>query len=385
MFDAAIIGLGAVGAATLMHLARAGSRVVGIDQFSPPHNRGSSHGETRITRIAVGEGPEFVPLVRRSHELWRSIESEAETQILTITGGLVLGGGPAPSMHGVDGFPKRTVELAKQFGVPHEVLSGKEARARFPEFNVPDGDLVYFEPGAGFVRPEAAIEAQLKLAERSGAAVRRNERVTAVKSSGGGVKIQTAGGDIEAGRCLVAAGAWIKDFVPETMKPQFTISRQVLHWAPIEAGKYSLRSSPIFIWCYGAGDEDVIYGFPSLDGKTIKLASESLVPADSPEEINRAVTVEEQRMFFEEKIGSRLKAITGPPKKSVACLYTVTPKSKFIISPHPEMPEVLLASCCSGHGFKHSAALGESIAAVLTGKTPAVDLSSFDPSAVARG
>lgn len=138
-----------------------------------------------------------------------------------------------------------------------------------------------------------------------------------------------------------------------------------------------MQSTPIFIWGYGPKEEDQIYGFPSLDGRTIKVATESYVESDSPETIDRTVSVGEQKVFLENKIANRIGKITGMPVRSVTCQYTVTPQSKFIIDHHPEIPHVLVASCCSGHGFKHSAAIGESIAATLQDKEPTVDLRSF--------
>ena len=380
--DVGIIGLGAIGSATLMHLAKSGATVVGVDQYSPPHCFGSSHGETRITRLSVGEGEAYIPLVRRAHELWRAIEVEAHAQILTITGGLLLDDGTGASVHGVEGFTKRTVQLAERFGIPHEVLTAKDVRARFPEFNVEHAGTAYYEPSAGFVRPEAAIEAQLKIAKENGAELRLNEHVTEIRtSSAGTVQIHTGTGVIEAAQCLIAAGAWIKNFLPEAAKRFFKIRRQVLHWVPIEKGAYPLKSSPIFIWCYGGTDEDWVYGFPSLDGQTIKVASESVVESSSPESIDRTVSTAEQKELIETKIASRLKGITGMPIKSATCLYTVTPGSQFIVETHPDIPNALIASCCSGHGFKHSAALGESIAETLLGKSPTLDLGAFQTGA----
>lgn len=378
-FEVAVVGLGAVGSATLMHLAQAGVSAIGIDQFSPPHNFGSSHGETRITRESIGEGAAYIPLVRRSHELWRSIGAEVGAEIFTATGGLILDGGKGSSNHGIEGFAKNTIALAKQFNIPHEVLNAKDARARFPEFYIEESDLVYFEPGAGFIRPELAIHSQLKLAEQSGATLCQNERVKEIATSAQGtVQIRTESRMIEAGRCLLSVGSWMKNFMPENLKPSFKIYRQVLHWLPIAKGSYSIGSgSPIFIWCYGPSDEDQIYGFPSLDGETIKVASESYSESETPEVIDRNVSLSEQKGFLRDKIANRMGDITGNPVKSVTCQYTVTPQSKFIIDKHPQMPQVLIASCCSGHGFKHSAALGESIAATLQDRKPLVDLSSF--------
>jgi sarcosine oxidase len=377
-YDIAVVGLGAIGSATLMHLAKSGVRAIGIDQFSPPHDKGSSHGETRITRLSIGEGAEYIPLVRRSHELWRIIESETNSEILTITGGLILDDIEGASQHGIEGVAKTTAALAREFNIPHEVLSAKDAAARFPEFNIERDSLVYFEPGAGFIRPEAAIEAQLQIAVKHGAEIKNNQVVQKIEPTAQDtVKIRTSNGTIEAEKCLVSAGSWIKNFLPDEVKTYFKITRQVLHWLPIVAGSYPSPSSPIFVWCYGLYDEDMIYGFPSIDGNTIKVASECCTDSGTPEQVNRSVSIEEQNLFLRQKIGTRLKNIQGAPVRSTVCQYTVTPRSQFIIDYHPQMSNVLIASCCSGHGFKHSAALGEALAAKLQDNPCPLDLEPF--------
>lgn len=374
----AVIGLGAVGSATLYHLAKAGVRVIGFDQHSPPHTFGSSHGETRITRLSIGEGAHYIPLVRRSHELWRILESETDAEILKITGGLIIGSTTGSHHHGVSGFAQNTIKLAQTFSIPHEVLSVKEAKLRFPEFNLNDDAVVYFEPGAGFIRPEAAIESHLKLAENYGAEIFTNERVRKIdRTPKGTVSITTDLTTIEVERCILSVGSWIKPFMPPETQSLFKICRQVLHWMPITSVSYSLKSSPIFIWCYGAADEDLIYGFPSLDGSTIKIASESYVDQGAPGAIDRSVSIEEQASFFNEKISNRLKNIGHMPVKSVVCQYTTAPNSQFIIDYHPEIPEALIASCCSGHGFKHSAALGEALADEIVGEGSNEALTAF--------
>src|SRR5438067_9040702 len=163
-----VVGLGAMGAAVSWQLARRGVRVIALDRYAPPHDRGSSHGESRITRLAVGEGDEYVPLVRRSHELWREIEAESGQTLLTQTGGIVIG---APESD----FLQRTREIAARHGIAHQTLDGAELRTRFPMFAAGELACAYYEPEAGYVRPEAAVAAQLGLATRAGAHLRLGE------------------------------------------------------------------------------------------------------------------------------------------------------------------------------------------------------------------
>ena len=170
--DVLVVGLGAVGSAALYQSAKLGARVIGIDRFDPPHDQGSSHGDTRITREAIGEGREFVPLVLRSNQIWQELETTTGRNLLTRNGGLVLA---SPSMpgnhHGSTSFIKDTIAAATEFSIAHEILSTDELCHRYPQFRLRGDEIGYFEPGAGFLRPEACIDAQLTLGKHLGAKV----------------------------------------------------------------------------------------------------------------------------------------------------------------------------------------------------------------------
>jgi sarcosine oxidase len=378
-FDIAVIGLGAIGASCLWHLSKSGKKVLGIDQFSPPHTMGSSHGETRITRLAVGEGMDFIPIVMRSHEIWREIEKNTGVEIMTSTGGLLFdSGGKSWSKHGSEGFFKRTVHFAQEARIPHEVFDAKALRNRHPEFNLEESGTVYYEPSAGFLRPELAISTQLQLAEKNGASIKTQTKVLGIAPlPGGGVLIKTNQGEFEAGRAVISAGAWVKDFLPAQEKSHFIICRQILHWLPVKNGGYKLGKTPVYMWGFGSGAEDFIYGFPSLDGKMVKMASESFVERHHPDTLSREVTVEEQMAFIEKKIAGRFNFLDKQVLQSKVCIYTVTPDSYFVIDEMPDFPEVMVASACSGHGFKHSAGLGEGIADYILENPTKIDLKAF--------
>src|SRR5687767_2891266 len=175
--DAIVLGLGAMGSATLYQLAKRGMNVLGIDRHSPPHVFGSSHGESRVTRQAIGEGERYTPLALRSHEIWREIEAASGESLLTVTGGLVISSRSERATCHVPGFFDNTVRAARTHGIAHETLEAHEIRARFPAFAVEDDAIGYYEPGAGFLRPEACVRAQLTLAERLGATIHRDETV----------------------------------------------------------------------------------------------------------------------------------------------------------------------------------------------------------------
>jgi len=378
-FDIAVVGLGALGASTLWHLSKSGKKILGIDQFSPPHSMGSSHGETRITRLAVGEGLDFVPIVTRSHEIWKEIEGITGKKIMSTTGGLLFdSGGKTWSKHGSEGFFQRTVQFAQISNIPHEVFDAKELKKRFPEFNLEKTGTVYFEPSAGFLFPELAISTQLQLAEQNNAIIKTHTKVYGLRPiGGGGVSIETNQGVFEAGQVVVSAGPWIKDFLPDFAKTKFKICRQILYWIPIEANHFQKSDTPVFMWGFGEGAEDFIYGFPSLDGKSIKVASESFVERNHPDTVSRDVSEQEEVEFLNTKIDGRLNYIQKKVLVSKVCLYTVTDDSYFIVDEMPDFAEVMIASACSGHGFKHSAGLGEAISDTLVGREPRIGLGAF--------
>jgi sarcosine oxidase len=376
--DVIVVGLGAAGAATLCQLARRGTAAVGIDSHSPPHAYGSTHGDTRITREAIGEGMQYTPLVRRSHAIWRELEAETGRDLLTQCGGLIVeaAGGGAAGHHRHD-FLSSTIACANRYGVPHERLDAAEVTARFPQFRLDGDESAYYEPGAGFVRPESCVDAQLTVAERLGAEVRRDERVLAIESNAGIVRVRTDRDVYEAPRAVLAVGAWVEDFIDQRELVLFRVYRQVLTWFPIRPGAvdHTPGVMPVFIW--GLSDGNAFYGFPEVDGeRTIKVATEQLDITTTAEAASMDVDASEAQSGYA-VFGPRLPALEPQCQRAVRCLYTVTPDANFVVDEHPDLPGVLLVSPCSGHGFKHSAGLGEAIAQVVTTGTSDVDLAPF--------
>ncbi|MDP2040584.1 MAG: N-methyl-L-tryptophan oxidase [Algoriphagus sp.] len=366
-YDVVVIGLGAVGSATLFHLSKSSKSILGIDRYEPPHTFGSSHGESRITRLAVGEGEDYVALAKRSHQLWREIEEEAGVEIMSTTLGILLDSGAQPwAKHGSEGFWNRTVSFAKRQNVGHRILDHLELKTLFPAFQLGSSGKVYLEHEAGFLRPENAIRAQLDLAQKRGAQLLFNSPVKELSKLGDSILIRTGEREIVAGKVLLSAGGWIRDFLPEPERPKFKICRQVLHWLEIEPDFTDWTSYPVWMWGFGPAPEDFIYGFPSLDGKTVKMASESFVDSSHPDYLSREVSADEQDLFWKEKVSGKILGLKPTVSKSVVCFYTVTEDARFVIRPMVEMENVLLVSACSGHGFKHSAALGEQLAKALS-------------------
>ena len=361
--DVIVIGLGAIGSATLYQLARRGVRAVGIDRFTPPHDLGSSHGESRITRLAVGEGDDYAPLVRRSHAIWRELEQATGESLLHEVGGLIIGARHGTPHHGKSDFFARTLAVAERHGIAHEVLTAAEMDYRFPELQLQGDERGYYEPEAGMLFPERCIAVQLKMAERFGATLRLNEEVLSITPDGRGVSVSTTEGRLQTARVVVAAGPWLPALAPAAFAASLKVFRQTLHWFPAPAAAYEPGKFPIFLWMHGEAQEDYFYGFPQLPGSGgIKVASERYAVPTTPEACDRRVAAAESAAIFERHVRGRLRGVSAQPMKAAACLYTVTPDAGFLIDSLPELPGVLLASACSGHGFKHSAALGEAIA-----------------------
>lgn len=361
-FDVVVVGLGAVGSATLYQLSKRGISALGIDQFEPPHTFGSSHGETRITRLAVGEGEEYVALAKRSHEIWEELEVLSGKKIRTQTGGILLDSGVNPwSKHGVEGFWERTLRYAQNQQISHRVLDLVEANTSYPAFQLPPTAKVYWEEEAGYLFPELAIETQLDLAKKQGATIWTSSKVKSIQSEGAQFRIEVEGKEVLVKQVVLTAGGWVKDFLSISSKKRLKICRQVLYWLGIEEGFTDWQRYPVWMWGYGAAPEDFIYGFPSLDGKTIKMASESFVEVDHPDQLNREVTAEEQEIFWNTKVEGKLVGLKKQILKTSVCFYTVTEDSQFLIEAMAGDKNFLWVSACSGHGFKHSAALGEDL------------------------
>ena len=382
-YDVIVLGLGAAGSATLYQLAKRGARVLGIDQFSPPHKFGSTHGDTRVTRLAIGEGAHYTPLAVRSHQIWRELETATGATLLTENGGLILSSvRDERQFHGA-AFFSTTVEAARRHGIAHELLDAAEIRRRFPQFEIDDHTRGYFEPSAGFVRPEECIRVQLAQANRHGAELRLNEPVQAIEQSGDVVQVTTGSQRYVADRLVIAAGPWLPQLLPG-LAARFKVYRQVLYWFDVEAQHEAFAPDkfPIFIWEL-PGKAGGVYGFPAIDGPKggFKVSTEQYVRTTTPQTVSREVTEAEIETMRRDLVEPYIKGVGATCVKAVTCLYTVTKDFGFVIDRHPKHDRIIIASPCSGHGFKHSAALGEAISDLAVGAPSRFDLRPF---AVAR-
>ncbi|HEY1637377.1 MAG TPA: N-methyl-L-tryptophan oxidase, partial [Rhizomicrobium sp.] len=374
-YDVAIVGFGAVGAAAALQLSQRHANVIAFDRFEPPHAFGSSHGETRVTRLAVGEGDHLTPLAMRSHELWREIERESGADLLSQSGALIISSGDNAAQTHVSGFFGKTVAAANAFGIPHEMLSAAQVRARWPAFNMHDSEFAYFEPSAGFVRPEACVAAQLQLARAHGAKIRASETVLGFQPSGDTVVLTTNKARYEASRLILAAGAWLPQILP-AFAPLFKIYRQTQFWFAVDdPAAFAPARFPVFIWEL-RNSRRGIYGFPAIDGAAaIKIASEEFAGTTTAETVREISQAEIDAVY--RLLAPHLSGVTPHCLRATACLYTVTPDFGFVIDTHPDSERILIASACSGHGFKHSPAIGEILADMALGLRPKFDLAPF--------
>ena len=378
VYDVIVIGLGAVGSATLYQLSKQTSNVLGLDQFNPPHSFGSTHSDSRITRQAIGEGAYFVPLALRSYEIWQELEQCTDQQLLTITGGLFIGKEHSTvQTHNKPGWLTTTIEAAKQFGIAHQLLDVATLRQRFPQFRFLDDDLGYFEENAGFLRPEQCVSAQLSQARQNGATIQTNEQMLSFEQIGTEIRVQTDKAVYRARKLILTTGPWIAESLRNTPYSELLkVYRQVQYWFDIQGDyrQYTPDRMPVYI----LSDRD-LYGFPAIGeaGGGVKIATEQYSQTTTPQDVVRTVSKAEIEQMYKQYIAPNFVGVGPDCIKSTTCLYTMTPNGDFVIDQHLDHSNVLLASACSGHGFKHSAAVGQVLSELaLQGKT-AFDIQAF--------
>ncbi|WP_439573693.1 N-methyl-L-tryptophan oxidase [Phreatobacter sp.] len=366
--DVIVAGLGAMGSAAAMQLARRGLNVLGLERFDIPHAMGSSHGVNRIIRLAYFEHPAYVPLLERAYALWRETEARAGEQLLHITGGIDAG---APGGRVVSG----SLAACRQHGLAHEVMDAAETARRFPAYRLPDDHIAVFQPDAGFVMSEHAIVAQADQAMAAGADLRAREPVLSWETTaGGGVRVTTPKGSYEAGRLILSTGAWIADHVP-ALAGLAVPERQVLGWfRPKVPERFAPGAFPVSIVETRLGS---CYQFPVFGVPGFKIGLYNHLKEQGPaDSLSREPTPRDE---------AALRAVMrevfpdadGPVMALRTCLFTNTPDEHFVIDTLPDCPQVIVASPCSGHGFKFASVIGEILADMATGTAPRHDLGLF--------
>ncbi|MGI5120570.1 N-methyl-L-tryptophan oxidase [Marinactinospora thermotolerans] len=375
--DVVVVGLGAMGAQTLWRLARRGVDVLGVERFEPGHAHGSSHGESRIIRTAYLEGADYVPLALGAWEAWAELSAETGAELVTRCGGLVLGRAHDPSVAG-------TLASARARGLRHERLDAAELSRRFPRHLLEADQVGVFEEAAGVVRPEAAIRAAVDAARAAGARVRTGCAVTRIVPDPDRPRVVVGDTEIRARHVVVTAGAWTSRLLPDLAAP-LHVERRVLAWFPVDdPAAFTPDRFPVFI--RDEPDGTTWYGFPSLDGATVKIAvhadaaagpgAQRGEPADPDEGPRRPDAADAARMRL---LAERIRGLGGDPVRMSACMYTMTPDEHFVIGSRPHLPGLTVAAGFSGHGYKFASIIGVALADLAeTGRT-SLPIGLFDP------
>jgi sarcosine oxidase len=368
----AVVGLGAAGSMALWRTAARGGDVLGFEQFTPAHDRGSSHGQSRLFRLATSEGEHYAALARRSRELWLELEQLAGERLLVQCGGLSIGQPDSELLASVR-------RVADELDLPLTALDSDQLARRFPQHRYRPGDVALLDPNTGVLFSERAIFAATTAAVAAGARIHVQQPVLDIVPAGDKVRIVTSERGYTVGTAIVAAGAWQARLLP-ALRDQLTVRRALLTWfEPREsrAAAFDPAEFPVFTHDVGAVTG---WGAPRLDGTGVKIGMQdnegyriddpsANKPAVAPEELS-AVTdyVAEYVPWLEPRVS-----------RSRGCMITMTPDSGFTIGPLPDQPNIIALSACSGHGFKHAAAVGDLGADLaLTGSTD-TPLAPFAP------
>lgn len=366
-FDVIVLGTGGMGAATLMHVADRGAHACGLDRFPPGHDRGSSHGQTRLIRLAYFEHPNYVPLLLRAYELWRSLE-ERTGRTLLVESGLVIAG--PPDGEAVSG----TIASAEIHRLPLERMTGPEAMLRWPSLHLPDEWAAVHEARGGYLLVEECVRSHATEALRRGALVRhgvtvRGWRTVDAGAGDGHVVVETDQGAYTAAKLVVTPGAWAADML-QMPRLSLKVLRKSLFWYGLEStprGRRAADSLPCFAFDEPHG---FFYGFPALDARGIKIAEHSGGTAvDDPLAVDQGIDVRE-RLRVEGVLDDHLPGTRGRLNAHATCLYTMSPDGHFVVGMHPNHRQVSIAAGFSGHGFKFASVMGEILADLaLDGRT----------------
>jgi sarcosine oxidase len=375
-FDVIVLGLGGMGSSAVYHLTGRGLKVLGLEQFTPAHDRGSSHGKTRVIRQSYYEDPAYVPLLLRSYELWRELERESGESLLFEVGGMMIGAETSAVVSG-------SLRSARTYDLPHEVLSATEIRRRFPVLTPEAHHIALYEKRAGYLLPEKCVRAHLDLATRRGAELHFEEKVVSWTASPGGegVRVETTKGIYEAAHLIISPGPWAPQILAEAGLP-FTVERQVLYWLESSVGTepFGPDRFPIFIW--EADNKVQTYGFPAIDGPAggVKVAFHRAPNTRlcTPETIERTVQPAEVAAM-RRAISPLIPALTEKCVHAVTCMYTNTPDENFILSRHPKYRQVVIGCGFSGHGFKFSSVIGEVLADLAVTDSTSFDIAFLRP------
>ena len=360
VYDAIVLGAGGIGSAVLHQLAERGVKTVGIDRFRPPHDRGSSHGQSRVIRQAYFEHPDYVPLLMESYRLWRELERRTGRELLQQVGLVEIGPADGVVVPGV-------LRAAEEHGLAVEALAAHEIERRWPGLRVQSDLVGVYEPTAGYLLVEDCVAAQLEAAVAAGAELMTETEVLGWSANEREVRVRTTAGDLVGKRLIITAGAWASAVLSD-LNLDLQIRRKSLFWFDTRTAEYDVAAGfPVFLFERPAG---IFYGFPKLDRRGVKLAEHSggrIV--DDPLSVDRAIDATEQQRLIE-FAAAHLPHLTPEVTDHAVCLYTMSPDEHFIVDRHPAHANVVFAAGLSGHGFKFAPVLGKALAELtLDGQT----------------
>ena len=366
-YDVVVAGLGAMGSAAVYHLAKRGMRVAGFDRYHPPHTYGSSHGHARVIREAYASGPAYVNLIRRAYALWESLEDESGTELVRTYGHL--------SMRPPGGTERLGVlESARAFNIPVERVPADAVRRRYPMFRVEDGWEGIFEPRAGAVFPEACIRTHLSLAESAGAELIYDCPVLDWTPDGSAVRVKSPSGEVSASRLVVCAGAWVTRFAADLALPVEIERMTLFFFRPLRNPEmFASGRCPNNTW---VGEDGVSFYCQPDFGRGFKAALHCGRAGVDPETLDRTTTPEDEAAI-RPLVERFIPDAAGPVIESHVCMYTNLPDTRWIVDCHPGHEQVIIASPCSGHGFKFSSAIREIVANLCMGEADVVDRQIF--------
>lgn len=352
-YDAIVLGAGGMGSAIAWQLARRGARILAVERFGIAHEQGSSHGFTRIIRLAYFEDPSYVPLLARAYELWEELERASGEALLHITGSIDAG---LPDSRTVSG----SLRSCQVHALPHEVLGSADLTRRFPGYALPAACVAVWQPRGGFLVPERCIATHLQLAGRYGAEVRVNEAALRWEPTAHGVTVTTTHGRYEAGQLVVAAGSWTGALVP-ALAPLLAPERQVLAWFDItDRDLFAPSRFPVFNLDLGG---EHWYGFPEFGTPGFKIGCyHHLREVVDPDRLDRSAVTPRDVALLRGVVQQCFPAVGHEALLTKTCLFTNTPDEHFILDRLPGAPQVLIAHACSGHGFKFCSVVGEIVA-----------------------
>ncbi len=369
-YDVIVLGLGGWGSAAAARLAQRGQRVLGIDRYTPPHDKGSSHGHSRLIRVASVEHASYTPLMMRAYELWEDLEQATGMDVFTATGGISFG---PPDEEVIRDLPP----AYDPYGLPYRWIERDEARTLYPMLQLEPGEVVILDETAGILHPERAVEAHLALARANGAELLLGAGETSWEARGDHVVVRTAAGEYEAAQLALLAGAWMPDLLGFDVP--LTVERQVmLWWQPKEQPQWFQPGT--FPWFIGACDPpyEIIYGVPDLTGEGVKFGMHRGGQLGHPETIERSILpsdIDVVRGY----IRRRMPALDGDLLQAKTCVYTNTPDRHFVIGHHPAHANVVVAGGGSGRGFKFCSVIGEIVAELVVDGRSRHDISILSP------